>query len=78
MKLQEIKTELFTRVSKTSFGFRFEVFEDVKDKCYFKTMTIDMFEDGSINIFSPSYVIINANQLNEITRVANILKEENS
>jgi hypothetical protein len=75
MKLQQIKTELFTRVSETTFGFRFEVFR-VDGKVFKGKLTLNMLENGSINFTCFDCVNLTPEQLTEITRVSNLMKEK--
>jgi hypothetical protein len=75
MKLQQIKTSLFTRVSKTTFGFRFEIYHDIGNGKHI-ILSIGMFEDGQLVIHG--HAGMSVDQLNEITRVANLLKENNN
>ena len=79
MKLSDIKTGLFTRVTKTTFGFRFEVYQkmDTPHNQYYKAQ-FNMLEDGQVNIITYGNIRLSLDQLKEITRVANILKGENN
>ncbi len=76
MKIQEIKTELFTRVNKTSYGWRFEDYTKVTHNEYMVSV-INVLPNGRVNILpNMNYASLSNEQLNEITRVSNLLKEK--
>ena len=84
MKLNDIKTKLFQRVTKTTYGYSFEIFDEhgydfPKHQWPVYLLKINVCFDGTTFVVTkrPSNNKINIEQLNEITRVANILKENN-
>lgn len=82
MKLSEIKTELFTRVSLTSYGVRFEIFDKESfEKINAGNALIHLFlsafhilDDGNVNINCHQLAKITFEQLEEIQRVSKIIK----
>ena len=82
MKLSQIKTSLFTRVCERTYGFSFEIFDHEgykhpKEKWPMFLMSVNVTTDGNIFLVTkrPSNNKLNLQQLQEITRVAEILKE---
>ena len=84
IKLTEINTDLFTRVSLTTFGVRFEIFDKEKreenelhkslDSSYFHYI-FNVTREGYVNINSRGFSRLTVDQLAEISRVAGILNE---
>jgi hypothetical protein len=83
MKLSEIKTDLFTRVSKTTFGFRFEIFDEENGRhqpqsqwpIYLLQINVTTEGDFFVVTKRPTNNKLTIDQLNEITRVAHYLNE---
>ena len=82
MKLSEIKTNIFQRVCERTYGFSFEIFDNEgykhpQNKWPMFLMSVNVTTDGNIFVVTkrPTNNKITLEQLNEITRVANLLKE---
>lgn len=84
MKLKEIKTELFSRVSITDFGIRFESYDKKGHEAgkkrypdmYYFVVAVNLLYDGSVTIQGAINRHLSFEQLQEVVRCAEILKQE--
>ena len=86
MKLSEIKTELFTRVTLTDFGIKFEYYnkdkhEKSKNKIFppfFFIIIICLLKNGSVNFQMQHNNHLSAEQLDEIQRCSEFLRGQDN
>jgi len=82
IKTSDIKTELFSDVTITTYGIRFQVFDKnlfhqnkhIDDDINFYVIIVHLLKTGGININTFYNIHLSDEQLNEIVRVNNLLK----